>query len=74
MNAEVARRRPAEVLEARPLPRPVTRLVAVERTVPRPPAPHGTPADWPWYVWVPLLCGQGVLLAAMLIGLIYALC
>jgi hypothetical protein len=75
VNRELMLKRPAEVVSARPLNLPVLRLVPVERRVlvPEPYRRPRTPADWPAYIWVPLLCARGVLLAAILIGLIYAL-
>jgi hypothetical protein len=57
IGQELARKRPDTILEGR--------LVTVK--VPK--ARRRTPADWPWYVWAPILCAPGAVLAYVLVGL-----
>lgn len=83
MNAELMRKRPAEVLAMHSINIEVIRkrpaevlarsLVGVERPIEREHRRLGTPADWPAEVWVPLLCSPGLLLATVLIVLVYRL-
>lgn len=65
MNAELMRKRPAVVVS-------MTIEGTARPTEPEHHAPR-TPADWPARLWVPLLCSPGLLLAALLIGLVRGL-
>lgn len=68
MNQELARKLPATVLDARPLPaRHEAGLVATERVITVEKSERGWRPDlWPAYVWAPLLCAPGIVLAYVL--------
>lgn len=68
MDLELARKLPAVVLGARPLPaRRETGLVAIERvTTVQKPERNWRPDLWPAWIWAPLLCAPGVILAYVL--------
>lgn len=77
MSQELARKRPATILSAEPLrrpnlpvprpavPAPVLRTAAAPLPAPRP----WRPDLWPAYIWVPLLCAPGAILAYVLANL-----